>query len=374
MNPLSLESLCLLVPLTAMHQPRWLASKGSMTSWQRMQQGNAQCGRKAFSKRIDQLFGKPWTSFQLLRAAATIGFLAGALPLGAPVEAMPASACRLLSSSPTVLKDGFKWSEGPAWLPLKERWVFSDVMGDKQFTITADGKLEDFRTPSGYANGNAVMKNGMVASAQHDRKLVELTPSGKVVGILADTYNGKKLNSPNDVAVAADGSLWFTDPPLGITGYGPKKEPQELSFQGVFRLQGKKLTVMDDSLDLPNGIGFSPNGKELYISDTKTSSIVRFNVDSRTSKLSDKTTFASLKRVPGGGKEGAADGLRVDRKGNIWASGPGGITVLSAKGKTICQIPFENHVSNMSFGGRDGRSMVITSADKLYILSGAEKF
>jgi gluconolactonase len=247
-------------------------------------------------------------------------------------------------------------------------------MGDKQFTITADGKLREFRAPSGFANGNALMKNGMVASAQHDRKLVALTPSGQLVRVLAETFNGKKLNSPNDVAVAADGSLWFTDPPMGITGYGPKKEPQELAFQGVFRLKGTQLSVMDDSLGLPNGIGFSPDGRSLYVSDTKSSSLVRFNVDTRTGQLSGKTVFATLERVPGGGKEGAADGLRVDRKGNVWASGPGGITVLSAKGTTLCQIPFENHVSNLSFGGRDGKSMVVTSADKVYIMRGVQPF
>jgi len=247
-------------------------------------------------------------------------------------------------------------------------------MGDKQYTITPGGKLKEFRTPSGFANGNAVMSNGTIVSAQHDRKLTALTPTGKVSSVLAATYQGKKLNSPNDVAIAAGGGIWFTDPPMGIIGYGPKKEPQELPFQGVFRLKGGSLELMDSSMGLPNGLGFSPDGKFLYVSDTKDNTIVRFAVNPSSGKLSDKKLFARLEPIPGGGKEGAADGLRVDRTGNVWASGPGGITVLSSEGTTRCRIPFQAHVSNLSFGGRDTTFILVTSADKVFLLEGRKKF
>lgn len=313
-------------------------------------------------------------------AAGCLGVLASAallglgLPAQPPALANPAESCSLLSGSPRVLKEGFKWSEGPAWISAKGHWVFSDVMGDKQYTITPEGTLQEFRTPSGYANGNAVMSGGMIVSAQHDRKLTALTPTGKVSSVLAATYQGKKLNSPNDVAIAAGGGIWFTDPPMGIIGYGPKKEPQELPFQGVFRLKGGSLELMDSSMGLPNGLGFSPDGKYLYVSDTKDNTIVRFAVNPSSGKLSDKKLFARLEPVPGGGKDGAADGLRVDRTGNVWASGPGGITVLSPEGTTRCRIPFQAHVSNLAFGGKNTTFILVTSADKVFLLEGPKRF
>jgi len=284
-------------------------------------------------------------------------------------RASDAIRCPWFQASPSLLKDGFRWSEGPVWVASEQHWIFSDVMGDSQFTITPDGTLKPFRTPSGYANGNNLASTGYVITAQHDRQLVALDRQGRLIQVLANSYDGKKLNSPNGIAIAPDGAIWFTDPPMGISGYGPVKAAQELPFQGVFRLKQNTLSLMDSSLHLPNGIAFSNDGKRLYVSDTKTNDIYVFEVSPTDGSLTRKRLFVSLKPIAGGGQEGVADGLKVDRRGNLWATGPGGISVFDAAGQLQCQIPFPGHVADLSFGGAKGNLVLVASADKLYLMT-----
>ncbi|MFM7314444.1 MAG: SMP-30/gluconolactonase/LRE family protein [Cyanobium sp.] len=309
-------------------------------------------------------------------AGACLG-LAAPVVLSAPpssAQGQTARSCPGISEAPRLLKDGFRWSEGPIWVASEQHWVFSDVMGDRQYTITPAGSLKVFRQPSGYANGNNLSPKGFLVSAQHDRQLVAVNLNGKVLRVLANSYQGKKLNSPNGVAIAADDSIWFTDPPMGINGYGPVKAPQELPYQGVFRLSRGQLTLMDASFGLPNGIAFAPDGRRLYVSDTKDNSISVFRVSADSTHLKDKRLFARLTPVPGGGKDGVADGLKVDHAGNVWATGPGGITVFDPSGSIRCQIPFPAHVADLAFGGRNGNLILVASADKLYLIKGKQAF
>lgn len=140
--------------------------------------------------------------------------------------------CPAYLSGMKPLKIGFKWTEGPAWDPKAQRWIFSDLMGETEYGITASGQLTALRQPAGYPNGHALLPDGRFVVAQHDRTLGIVNGDGSGFRVIASTYMGKKLNSPNDVAVAKNGDIYFTDPTFGLEGYGPVKAAPDLSFKG----------------------------------------------------------------------------------------------------------------------------------------------
>jgi gluconolactonase len=293
---------------------------------------------------------------QTLRALAvgcTLALAHASALLPRSASAMPSAGCPQYVSSIKPLKIGFKWTEGPAWDPSNQRWIFSDLMGQTEYGISANGTLTKLRD-AGYPNGHALLPAGNFVVAQHDRTLGTVNGDGSNFKVIASTFNGKKLNSPNDVAVAKNGDIYFTDPTFGLEGYGPVKAKPDLSFKGVYRVRDEKT---------------------LYISDTSNNAVYTLNLAEYTGKpIAAKELFV-FKQIKGGHiAANASDGLRVDSKGNIWATGPGGIAVFTPAGKEICGIPFHDHVANLAPGGSQNMQILVTSADKVILMNLKEQF
>jgi gluconolactonase len=285
------------------------------------------------------------------------------------ISSMSVGSCGDLVKDINQLKDGFKWTEGPAWDPERGRWVLSDVMGDTEYAVSPSGELTTLREKAGYPNGHARLSDGTFVVAQHDRTINTETGDGEGFVLLHDTYEGKKLNSPNDVAVGSDDSIYFTDPPFGIQGFGPQKAESALGYSGVFKVSGGMIQLLNKDLATPNGIGISNDQSTLYISDTGTNSLYTLDLTSFQGEPIAAEKLVELLPIEGGGEGHGPDGLRVATDGSIWASGKGGINVVKGDGALSCSIPFPNHVANLAFGGEDDKQILVTSADKLYTIN-----
>ncbi len=271
----------------------------------------------------------------------------------------------LAETAPRLIATGFQYTEGPTWDAQHQRFVFSDIPANTVYSLKLDGKAEVLLKPSGFANGNAFDSAGNLWSARHDRKVVR-TGSDGTAQVEISTYDGKKLNSPNDLVVAKDGAVWFTDPPFGIQGYGPEKADEEQTARGIYRVKDGKVERMSGDLKLPNGLAFSRDQKSLYVGDTSDGTVYRFKL-ARDGKLTEKTAFAKVE--PAAGKTQMVDGIRIDQKGNLWATGPESIGVFNAKGSLLCRIDMPGaHVSNLAFGGKDGKDLLITYSDRIMAL------
>lgn len=314
---------------------------------------------------------RPARRWSLLLALTAL--MGGVAPMAAQASGAAQAGgvpCPAYLSGMKPLKIGFKWTEGPAWDPKAQRWIFSDLMGETEYGITASGQLTALRQPAGYPNGHALLPDGRFVVAQHDRTLGIVNGDGSGFRVIAATFQGKKLNSPNDVAVAKNGDVYFTDPTFGLEGYGPVKAAPDLSFKGVYRLRNGNLTVINDALKIPNGIGLNPSESLLYVSDTSNNNVYTINLAEYNGKPLPAKPLFVFEQIKGGHiAANASDGLRVDRDGNIWATGPGGIGVFTAQGKPICSIPFPDHVANLAPGGANNTNILVTSADKVYLLT-----
>jgi len=265
---------------------------------------------------------------------------------------------------PRLLASGFLFTEGPAW-HHDGYWVFSDIRADTIYKLDADGRAQPFKRPSGHANGNAFDRAGNLISARHDR-LITLTRADGGEEVLAAAYQGRKLNSPNDLVIGPDGAVWFTDPPYGISGNGPARADEEQPVRGVYRLRDGTLQLMSGELTLPNGLAFSPDGRWLYVSDSADGAVYRFAVGAD-GTLTDKSFFARVR--PGAGQRHATDGIKTDAAGRVWASGARAIGVFDPSGELRCRIDLgERRVTNLAFGGPDGRDLLITTGDSVLAL------
>ena len=315
------------------------------------------------------------SSFSDIRAKSVDQTVSGTststLAYGGSIDDKPLSigTCSKLVENVSLLKDGFQWTEGPAWDKTNKRWIFSDVMGDSEYAITPEGELTTLREKAGFPNGHAAKSDGSFVVAQHDRTLNSSSSDGGEFMLIAGSYRGDKLNSPNDVSIGADDSIYFTDPMFGIQGFGPEKAESALGYAGVFRLTNGSLDLINKDLATPNGIAITNDQQTLIVSDTATNSLYSIDLGSYEDKPLPAVKFAELSPVEGGGGGHGPDGLRVSSDNAIWASGKGGINVLAQDGSKICSIPFPNHVANLSFGGEDSDLILVTSADKLYTIS-----
>ncbi|MEL7372650.1 MAG: SMP-30/gluconolactonase/LRE family protein, partial [Myxococcota bacterium] len=208
--------------------------------------------------------------------------------------------------------------------------------------------------------------NGNVWAARHDRKVSYTSPTGKKV-IVAESYNGHKLNSPNDIVIAQDGSVWFTDPPFGIQGYGPSKAEEEQPVRGIYQFENGSVVLRNGALKLPNGIAFSPDASALFVADTADGYVYRFDVNQ--GALKNRRKFAIVD--PGASKaklEPTVDGLDVDSKGNLFVAGPGGLGVFSKDGTQIGYYPIDaSHISNVAVGGPNGDQLLVTASNKVFL-------
>ncbi len=261
--------------------------------------------------------------------------------------------------------DGFEFTEGPLWHP-QGFLLFSDIPANTIYQWTPKEKSKIFRRPSGNANGNTLDREGRLLSAEHSNRRVSRTlEDGRVVTV-ASQYKGKRLNSPNDLVVKSDGSIYFTDPPYGI-----KSEQEELGFYGVYRIAPDgTLTLLVRDFVRPNGIAFSPDEKKLYVDDSEKGHIRVFDVKPD-GTVENGRIFAELKDS---NKSGVPDGMKVDQEGNVYSTGPGGVWVFSPSGNLLGKIAVPEAATNLAWGdslrdssaSRDYKMLYITAGNSLY--------
>ncbi len=269
--------------------------------------------------------------------------------------------------------DGFGFIEGPLWRPDGSLW-FSDVTGNVVRRWSADGKVEEILRPGGYdkndappgsfigPNGMAADKDGAVLLCQHGNRRIARIDRDRKVTTLIDRFEGKRLNSPNDLVYKSDGSLYFTDPPYGLIKQDDDPA-KELKFNGVYRLAGGRLQVLVRDLSRPNGIALSPDEKVLYVanSDEKRKIWMRFDVSGDGTLANGRVFFDVTAQT----EEGLPDGLKVDSGGNVYATGPGGVWIFSPDGKHLGTIKPPEVPANCGWGD-DGKTLYMTARTGLY--------
>lgn len=268
----------------------------------------------------------------------------------------------------------FEWSEGPVWDGPKRRLLFSDIPRNMIWEWSEAGGLKEFLKPSGYtgsepftgrepgSNGLTFNKAGELILCQHgDRRIARLS-GGKFV-TLADRYQGKRLNSPNDLVIKSNGDVYFTDPPYGLPK-GAEDPAKELDFQGVYRLSSRgELTLLTRELSRPNGLAFSPDERTLYVANSDPSkAIVMAYVVKDDGTLGAGRIFFDATQAAQAKKPGLPDGMKVSRDGTVWATAPGGVLVYSSAGKHLGTLVTGVPTANLAFGD-DGSTLYIT-ADK----------
>jgi len=253
------------------------------------------------------------------------------------------------------IADGFDFVEGPVWddtLGL----LFSDLQGNAIYRWTEEDSAVIYLSPSANSNGLAYDSSGQLIIAQTGLRRVALQDSNGTIVSIADTFDGKKLNSPNDLAVKSDGSIFFTDPPFNI----PSGQQQELSFSGIFRISPSgDLQLLDNTLNLPNGICFSPDESKLYVNNSQARVIYVWDVEDST--INNKREFARI--TP----QGYADGMKVDSGGNLFCTGPLGVWVFSPDGDLLDTIRITgSSPSNCNWGDADRKTLYITAGSNVY--------
>jgi gluconolactonase len=257
-----------------------------------------------------------------------------------------------------TMATGFGFTEGPVWDASGFVWV-SDEELNKIFRVYPDGHREEMLALGDPDGSTYDHEHRLINTASVLRAIIRLSKDGKSYTVLSDRYEGKKFNSPNDVVLGPDGALYFTDPTLDL----PKGEKQEIPFQGVYRLDAMgKVTLLTKDLTQPNGLAFSPDGKHLYIDDSEKKNIrvYDFHPDGT---ISNGRIFGN---EDDGTKDGVPDGMRVDRKGNLFVVGPRGIWVWSPEGVHLGTIEVPEQPANLSWGGPDNSVLYITATTSVY--------
>ncbi|KMK68268.1 SMP-30/gluconolactonase/LRE family protein [Puniceibacterium sp. IMCC21224] len=268
------------------------------------------------------------------------------------------------------LATGFDWVEGPVWFGDAGCLLFSDIPNDTIHRWTPNAGLSTYRAPSHFANGHTRDRAGRLVSCEHGTRRVTRTEYDGTITVLADRYQGKRLNSPNDVVVKSDGSVWFTDPHYGIVSNYEGHQAEEELPCNVYRIDPITATIeaVLTDFDCPNGLAFSPDETVLYVADTgrkfdrpRTQHIRAFAV-APDGTLSGGAVFHKI-------APGAADGFRVDTDGNLWSSAADGVHCLSPAGVPLGKILVPELVSNLCFGGRGKHVMFITATTSVYSIA-----
>ncbi|HWA56157.1 MAG TPA: SMP-30/gluconolactonase/LRE family protein, partial [Gemmatimonadales bacterium] len=297
---------------------------------------------------------------------------------GGTITRLGAAFDRLVAKDARIekLAGGFEFTEGPVWVPEGGYLLFSDPNTNTIYRWSPDGQVTVYRTKSGYAgvdigeyhqpgsNGLALDREGRVTIDQHgNRRVIRVERTGAVT-VLADRYQGMRLNSPNDLVYRSDGSLYITDPPFGLPQVF-QDPAKETPWSGVYLLRDGQLTLLTKDLAGPNGIAFSPDEKTAYVDnwDPKHKVIMAYDV------LADGTfanarVFYDITKTERG--EDCWDGIKVDALGNVYAAGPRGVYVLSPEGKLLGLITPPEHVANMAWGGDDNQTLFMTASTGLY--------
>jgi gluconolactonase len=261
------------------------------------------------------------------------------------------------------LGTGFLFTEGPLWHPTGKFLLFSDMPGDHMRRWSAKDGITTFRKPCSMSNGLTYDRQGRLVACEHATSRVTRTESdGRIVPIATHCL-GKQLNSPNDTVCKGDGGIYFSDPPYGRVKFYGVERPQELPFQGVYRVgpDPKSCQLLVDDFDRPNGLCFSLDETRLFINDTARKHIRVFEM-SATGALRNGRLWAETK----GDKPGAPDGMKLDSVGNVYCCGPGGIHVFDPDANLLEIIEVPEHAANFAWGDDDYRSLFITASTSLY--------
>ncbi len=287
----------------------------------------------------------------VLLVCGIIGFVLGQMTL------IEHSMERVVDPGSVVqrIATGMQFVEGPVW--MRDGYlVFSDIPGDELKKYTVDGPVETFRAPSAHANGNTLDRLGRLITCQHGGRQVVIQETDGEIRTLVDRVDGKRFNSPNDVVVRADGSIWFTDP-----DYGVKKEQRELESCDVYCYDPttRRLKVVASDFEKPNGLCFSPDESKLYIADSGSAHHIRVFEVAPDHSLRNGKLFATI-------EPGVPDGIRVDESGRLFSTAGDGIHIFDPEGKLIGKIPVSETPANLCFGGADRKTLFITAKTSLY--------
>lgn len=265
----------------------------------------------------------------------------------------------------TLLHDGCSFTEGPVWFGDLNCLLWSDIPNNRIMLWTADGQVSVFRANSRNANGNTRDRQGRLITCEHSGRRVTRTEPDGTITVIADSYRGRSLNSPNDVVVKSDGTIWFTDPQYGLWMSFPGVESEQ-AHENVYRVDPATgaISAVASDLQKPNGLAFSPDETWLYVADSAVSHdpaanshIRRFRVEGDGS-LSGGEVFVTTEGIP--------DGLRSDMEGNIWTSAGKGLNCYTPQGELLGRIDFPMDVTNLTFGGPD--------RDRIFVTGGANLF
>ena len=315
--------------------------------------------------------------------SATIEFIAAedarvGVPVETRIERVDPALDRIVPADARIerLATGFDFIEGPVWVRDGGGYLlFSDPNRNRIYRWTRDGEVSVYRTKSGYtgfdiglygqpgSNGLTLDAEGRLTVAEHGNHRITRIERNGTVQVLADAYNGKRLNSPNDLVHRSDGTLYFTDPPFGLPRF--YEDPgKELPYSGVFMLRDGVLTLVSKDLVGPNGLAFSPDERFLYVAnwDPARKIIMRYDVAADGS-LSNGRVFFDMTGAPG---EEALDGLKVDQQGNLYVSGPGGMWILAPDARHLGTIRGPELAANFTWGDDDGRTLYMTARTGLY--------
>jgi gluconolactonase len=283
-------------------------------------------------------------------------------------------ACIRTSAEVERLFKGCRWAEGPAYFPAQRSLVWSDIPNDRMLRFDEmSGAVGPFRQPAGYTNGNTIDRQGRLVSCEHGGRRVVRTEHDGTLTVLVDRFEGKRFNSPNDLVVKSDDSIWFTDPSYGIdSSYEGHKAPSEMPRR-VYRLEpeSRAIRVVADDFTQPNGLAFSPDERRLYIADTglEEGCIRVFDVSADQS-LSGGEIFASA--------SAHFDGFRLDEEGRIWTSAGPAVHCYEPNGALIGRVLVPERVANVVFGGPKRNRLFICATTSLYAVllpvSGAKTF
>ncbi len=283
----------------------------------------------------------------------------------------PAFAPYVIGNAPLKrLATGFDWAEGPVWFGDHGCLLFSDIPSNRILRWSEEG-LTTFRAPANHANGHTRDRQGRLVSCEHGTRRVTRTEWDGAITVLAEGWQGKKLNSPNDVVIHSSGAIFFTDPTYGIdTGrvpaFGSPGQTAELDFQGVYRIDpdGTVELVVSTGFTQPNGLAFSPQEATLYIGDSQERLIWAYDVAPNLS-LWNRSLFVDQKDDP---RRGAPDGMKVDSEGRLWTTGAGGVSVHSASGEYLGVFELDEHAANLTFGGENFSTLFMTAGTSVYAI------
>jgi len=333
---------------------------------------------------INGPISNPPTNYIWMREARLDFYRESAVPLAITPSEVNVEIVRndpavdeIMGANPKIFKlaVGFQFTEGPIWVRDGKYLLFSDPNHNTIYKYSSDGILSVFLDRSGYdgadiaeykqpgSNGLTLDRQGRLTINQHgNRRVVRMEKNGSVT-VLADDDDGKRLNSPNDLVYKSDGALYFTDPPFGL----PKvfDDPgKELPYSGVYCVKDGQVKLVSTDLDAPNGLAFSPDERILYVNNwnDKRKIILRYDV-SEDCTLSNSRLFYDMTDAPG---NDALDGLKVDRQGNVYSTGPGGLWIISPEAKHLGTIRMPELPANFAWGDEDGRTLYMTARTSLY--------